>query len=152
MKTVAIEIRGKIESLINSMGYEFVGCEWHQSGRRVVLRIYIDSSTGVTLGDCSRVSHQVGAMLDVEDPSQGQYLLEISSPGIDRPLFEMAHYEKQIGQRIKLTLSMPIQKRRRWIGMLVRIENEQIHLLVDAEEIVIPFSNIEKANVIAGIH
>lgn len=152
MKQAAATLRDRIATLIQAMGYEFIGCEWTQQNRSKILRIYIDKDQGITLENCSHVSRQVGAMLDVDEPLLGEYSLEISSPGIDRPLFEIAHYQKQIGQRIKLRLRTPIDGKRNLVGTLSRIEGEQIYLLVNAMEIVIPFSTIEKANVIADIH
>lgn len=151
MKEVATILNDRFKSVVNSMGYEFVGCEWQQQGRHAVLRVYIDSQSGITLTDCSRVSHQLSAMLDVEGLIERQYLLEVSSPGIDRPLFEIAHYQKQVGQRVKIRVKTPMENRRNWVGTLMRVDDEQIHLLVSAVEIVIPFSNIERANVIADI-
>ena len=82
MKEVESTLRDRVASVVNAMGYEFVGCELQRQGRGSVLRIYIDSEKGITLDDCSKVSRQVSAMLDVEDPIQGHYTLEISSPGI----------------------------------------------------------------------
>ena len=151
MKNVATALSDRLKSLVSAMGYEFVGGELEGHGRGGVLRLYIDSEMGVTLDDCSRVSYQVSAMLDVEDPIQGHYTLEVSSPGLDRPLFEITHYQKQIGNRIKLRLCAPVQNRRKFVGVLMRVDGNDIHLLVDAEELVLPFSTIEKANVIADI-
>lgn len=152
MKEVAMTVQERIGSLVSAMGYEFVGSEWTQQDRNKILRIYIDTEQGVTVSDCTQVSRQISAMLDVDEPLQGKYMLEVSSPGLDRPLFEIAQYEKQVGKRIKLRLRTPLQSRRSWTGTLLRIEGEQIYLLVDAAEIVIPFSTIEKANVVADIH
>jgi ribosome maturation factor RimP len=90
-------------------------------------------------------------MLDVEDPIKEQYTLEISSPGLDRPLFEIAQYQRFLGSRIKVRLHTPLDDRRNFIGFLLRIEESNIHLLVDQEEIVVPFSNIAKAKVIADV-
>jgi ribosome maturation factor RimP len=147
-----VSLRDQLASLISSMGYEFVGMELQRQGRkRSLLRIFIDTDKGVTLDDCTAVSRQVSAMLDVEDPIQGEYSLEISSPGIDRPLFELAHYQKQIGERVKVRLSSRLTERRNIVGVLLRVEGENIHLLVGQEELVIPFSTIEKAKVIADI-
>lgn len=151
MKDIDPALRKRIDSLITSMGYEFVGIEWRQQDRHVVLRIYIDKPAGVTLDDCTKVSRQVGAMLDVDGSIQGRYVLELSSPGIDRPLFEIGQYRKQIGQRIKLNLRVAIQDRRNWVGVLLRVEEDQIDLLVEGVEIKIPFYNIEKGNVIGNI-
>jgi ribosome maturation factor RimP len=148
MKNVATTLSERLKSLVNAMGYEFVGCELQGQSRHAVLRIYIDTDKGVTLTDCSKISQQVSAMLDVEDPIQGQYSLEVSSPGLNRPLFELAHYQKQIGKRIKVRACANIHKRRNFAGVLVRVEGNDIHLLVDGEEIVLPFADIEKANVI----
>jgi ribosome maturation factor RimP len=114
-----------------------------------VLRVYIDSEEGITLDDCSNVSYQVSAMLDVDDPIDGYYNLEISSPGLDRPLFELAQYRKFIGNRIKVRMHSPVNNQRNFVGVLQQVDETDIHLLVDAEEVVLPFSGIEKAKVIA---
>ena len=152
MTKPAHTLREQLEPLVNSMGYEYVGSELQRQGRGSVLRIYIDSSQGITLTDCTRVSRQVSAMLDVEDPIQGQYSLEISSPGLNRPLFEIAHYQKQIGQRIKVRLYAPIDNRRNFVGTLLRVDGDKIHLLSDSsEEVVLSFSDIEKGNIIADV-
>lgn len=151
MTKIDSTLHDRLAAVVSAMGYEFVGGELEGHGRAGVLRLYIDSQNGVTLDDCSRVSYQVSAMLDVEEPIQGHYTLEVSSPGLDRPLFEMAHYQEQIGNRIKLRVCAPIQNRRKFVGVLLRVDENDIHLLVDEEELVLPFSTIEKANVIADI-
>jgi ribosome maturation factor RimP len=144
---IASTLSHQLSSIVTAMGYEFVGA--HMQGG--VLRLFIDKEKGVGLTDCSYVSRQVSAMLDVEDPIQGRYVLEVSSPGLDRPLFEITHYEKQLGLRIKVQMQAPINHRRKFAGVLLRIVDNDIHLLVDEEEVVLPFSEIEKANVIADI-
>ena len=152
MSKAEISLRDRLASLVSSMGYEFVGMELQrQSRKRSLLRIYIDSEKGITLEDCTTVSRQVSAMLDVDDPIQGEYSLEISSPGLDRPLFELAHYEKQIGNRIKVRVSSAVMSRRNFVGVLLRVEGDNIHLLVEQDEITLPFSTIEKAKVVADI-
>ena len=151
MGKVAETLRDSLASIVEGLNYEFVGCEIQGQGRHAVLRIYIDSENGITIDDCSKVSYQVSAMLDVEDPVRGQHALEISSPGIDRPLFELSHFEKFIGNRVKVRVCAPIHNRKKFDGVLLRVEGDEIHLLVDAEEIVLPFSDIERANVIADI-
>jgi ribosome maturation factor RimP len=151
MKYVETSLRDRLASLVEGMGYEFVGNELKSQGRSSVLRVFIDTPKGVTIDDCTAVSRQVSAMLDVEDPISGQYSLEISSPGLNRPLFEIGHYQNYVGKRIKLRMHNPIDGKRNFVGFLVRVENTDIHLLVDEEEVVLPFSAIEKANVIADI-
>jgi ribosome maturation factor RimP len=89
--------------------------------------------------------------LDVEDPIRGNYSLEVSSPGVDRPLFEITHYQKQVGMRLKVRTYTPIQNQRNFVGVLLRVEGNDIYLLVGTEERILPFSDIEKANVVADI-
>lgn len=154
MKETGTTLDERLAALVRGMGYEFVGYELLRQGRHSVLRIYIDTDKtekGVTLDDCARVSHQVSAMLDVEDPIQGQYTLEVSSPGLNRPLFELAHYQRFVGQQVKVRLRAPIDERRNYVGVILKVEGDDIHLLVDAEEVVLPFQRIEKANIIADI-
>lgn len=151
MKDVESTLQDRLASLVAAMGYEFVGCEFHRRSKNSLLRIYIDNENGVTVDDCSKVSYQVSAMLDVEDPIQGHYSLEISSPGVDRPLFEIAHYRKYVGHRIKVRLYNPIQGRRNFVGMLLRAEEADIYLSVDGQEVDIPFASIEKGKLVADI-
>jgi ribosome maturation factor RimP len=151
MSNVEMTLQDRLASLVTAMGYEFVGSEWRRQNQGSLLRIYIDKEDGIMMDDCSKVSRQISAMLDVEDPIQGRYTLEVSSPGLDRPLFEIAHYQKFVGNRVKLRLHTPLNSRRNFVGDLVRVEAMNIHLMVESVEIVVPFSSIEKANVIADI-
>jgi ribosome maturation factor RimP len=153
MKKIEPKLYEQLATLISSMGFELLGCELPQ-GREKVFRIYIDSPRGITVDDCSTVSYQVSAMLDVLDPIEGRYRLEISSPGIDRPLFAIKHYQKYIGSRVKIRLYTPVNQRRQYKGILQRVVGEDIYLLVNGldEEVRLPFSAIEKANLIGDWH
>jgi ribosome maturation factor RimP len=153
MKKLNTTLNDKLQNLLDSMGYEFVGGENVSQGQYSVLRVYIDSAKGVTIDDCTQVSRQLGAMLDVEGPMQGRYNLEVSSPGIDRPLFTLAHFEQQAGKTIKVKLSVPVNKRRQYKGLLAKVENGQIYLLEEGlpQAVQIPFSAIDKANVVGEI-
>lgn len=148
MKERDYTLRDRLATLIEAMGYEFVGCELQKQNRHSMLRIFVDTENGVTVDDCTKVSRQVSAMLDVEDPIEGKYTLEVSSPGLDRPLFEIAHYRKFVGSQIKVRLYAPIEGRRNFVGVLLRVEEANISLLVEQTELVLPFSNIEKAKLI----
>ena len=150
MSRIDPELHERLVTLIGSMGYEFVGAEQLPQGRQMLFRIYIDGPTGVTVDDCSKVSHQISAMLDVDDPFHVRYTLEVSSPGIDRPLFELGHYRKYIGKQIKLKLRLPIEGRRQYKGILQQVDGDDICLMVsDTEQsLKIAFSNIEKANLV----
>jgi ribosome maturation factor RimP len=144
-------LRDQLANLIEGLGYEFVGCELNQSRQGGLLRIYLDKENGVTIDDCTLVSRQVSAMLDVEDPIQGKYTLEVSSPGLDRPLFEMKHYQKYVGSQVKVRLYAPLEGRRNFVGVLLRVEEGKVVVLVDSTEFTLPFSNIEKAKLVADI-
>ncbi len=152
MRKMNPAIEDKLAALVSTLGYEFLGYEYGQANRRAVFRLYIDRPGGISTQDCSRVSYQVGAMFDVENPVEGQYVLEVSSPGLNRPLFARAQYEKQLGQRIKVRLYAPLLQRKNFAGVLKRVEEGQICLLLEeGNEVLLPFSDIEKANVIADI-
>ena len=143
----------RLKILIKTLGFELWGYELFSQGGQSIFRIYIDGNKGVTVDDCSLVSQQVSAMLDVEDPIQGRYALEVSSPGIDRPLFEMEQFNKYIGSQVKIRLAVPLNQKRQYRGVLKRVEGENIYLLdLSKQEIMLPFSYIEKANVIGDIH
>lgn len=153
MKKIDPQLQEKMGKIISNLGYELLGCELLSAGRRSVLRIYIDSPKGVDVEDCSIVSHQVSAMLDVEDPFQGKYTLEVSSPGVDRPLFEKEHYKKYIGSQIKVKLHVAINNRKQYKGILQNVDDEAIYIAVEGlEQIKLPFAMIDKANLIGNVH
>ena len=154
MRKIDPELHERLSVLISSMGCELIGCEVLALGGRKMFRLYIDKSGGVSADDCSRVSHQVSALMDVEDPFQNRYVLEVSSPGIDRPLFELKHFEQFVGSEVKMRLYAPIAKRKQYKGVLTRVVGEDVYLAVEGlqQEVVIPFSAIERANVIGKVH
>ena len=117
--------------------------------RFMTVRLFVDKEGGVTVDDCADVSRQVSAILDVEDPIADKYNLEVSSPGLDRPLFTLPQFERYIGQDIAVNLRIPVMERRKWQGKLERIENDMVTLIVDGQEQVLVFGNIQKANVVA---
>lgn len=137
-----------LQPLVEELGYEFVGLENSSNPKNAVLRIYIDSDNGIDLDDCTRVSREVAALLDVEDPISGHYNLEISSPGLDRPLFTPSHFEQFAGEMVKVTLFAPEEGRRKFSGRIVGAQDEEIQLIVDDTEIVLSFGNIAKAKLV----
>ena len=106
-------------------------------------------SVGVGVDDCADVSRQVSAILDVEDPIADKYNLEVSSPGLDRPLFTLEQFQRYVGEDIAVHLRIPVLDRRKWQGKLEKIENDMLTLIVDGQEQVLIFGNIQKANVIS---
>jgi len=148
MRRIPQNIQALIEPIVVALGYEFVGIEYLIQGKHSLLRVYIDSDKGITLDDCTQVSHQVSGLLDVEDVIKGQFNLEVSSPGSDRPLFTLAHFQKYIGNEIKIRLSMSVENRRKFIGRLCAVNEKDVVFNVDDTEIRINFDNIEKANLV----
>jgi len=138
-------ITAPVEGL--GLGYELVGIEFIQS-RQSVLRIYIDHEEGVTVDSCADVSKEVSLVLDVEDPITVPYNLEISSPGLDRPLFTARHYAQFIGEKVNLMLRMAIQNQRKWQGIIKSVDGESIIVAVNQKDEVFALSNIQKANLV----
>lgn len=140
-----------IEPVVKALGCELWGLEYHASGRRRgSLRIYIEKPDGVGLSDCEKVSRQVSSVLDVEDPIQGEYTLEVSSPGLDRPLYTLEQFAQYIGEQVKVRLRAPFDGRRQYKGQLTGLEDDEIKVLVDDHEYLLPIESIDKANVVPG--
>jgi ribosome maturation factor RimP len=133
-----------LEPAVAAMGFELADIDAH-FGRRGLLRLYIDRQGGVTVDDCQRVSEQIGALLDVEDPLPGSYVLEVSSPGFDRRLRTLAHFERFTGENARVELKDPRDGRRKFTGRLVRVEGSDVLLEVDGELTRLPFSDIAVA-------
>jgi ribosome maturation factor RimP len=140
------ELEQLLSPTIQEMGYELWGCEYLAQGRHALLRIYIDKSDGVGIDDCQRVSRAVSALLDVEDPIPGNYQLEVSSPGIPRPLLSSWHYQRYIGQGVQIKTFKPVQGKRKWSGIIISASDQSLLLDVDNEHQELLFSNIARAN------
>ena len=149
MATLEQNLQEMLQGTVEDLGCELWGIECQRAGRFMTVRLFIDKEGGVTVDDCADVSRQVSAILDVEDPIADKYNLEVSSPGLDRPLFTLPQFERYIGQDIAVHLRIPVMERRKWQGKLERIENDMVTLIVDGQEQVLVFGNIQKANVVA---
>lgn len=135
---------------ISGLGYELWGVEYISQGKNSVLRLYIDSENGITVEDCRQVSHQVSGILDVEDPIKGQYSLEVSSPGLDRPLFTADHYARNLGAKVKVRLRQAVLGRRNFTAVIDSVKDDEICLVDETDEaIVVHVSDIDKANLVA---
>ncbi|WP_019612987.1 ribosome maturation factor RimP [Psychromonas ossibalaenae] len=133
---------------VEDLGYELVGIEYIRAGKHSTLRVYIDQEAGILVDDCAAVSREISALMDVEDPITNEYTLEVSSPGLERPLFSAEQYAEFIGAEVKVQLRMPIQNRRRWKGVIASVEGEIICVNVDGTEERFALSNIQKANIV----
>jgi len=139
-----------LEPPIEALGFELVDVEFAREGRGGVLRIFIDrraedSAAGVTVDDCARVSHAVSEVLEINDPIKGHYTLEVSSPGFDRILRTRAHFERFAGERIIAELKLPMDGRRRFIGLLKSVSSDTIVVEVDGKAYALPLDRIQKA-------
>jgi ribosome maturation factor RimP len=133
-----------LEPILTAMGFELADLDAHV-GRRGLLRLYIDRPGGVTVDDCQRVSEQVGAWLDVEDPLPGSYVLEVSSPGFDRRLRTAAHFERFGGEQARIELRDARDGRRKFVGTLAGVEGGEVVLEVDGEQVRLLLSDIAVA-------
>lgn len=130
-----------------ALGYELWGIEYLSQGKDSVLRIFIDSDKGITVDDCAKVSHQISGILDVEDPIQGEYTLELSSPGLDRQLFYLPQYENYIGYKVHIRLAVAENNRRKFAGILTGVKNGIVEVEVDGRVYELDYSNIIKAKI-----
>lgn len=137
-----------LEPVVTAMGCELWGIEYITGGHRHILRIFIDREEGVQLEDCERVSRQVGSVLDVEDPISSEYTLEVSSPGMDRPLYTLDQFRRYSGETVRLRLRSPYEGRRKFTGLLVGTEGDDVVIRCEAEEYLFPVESIDKANVV----
>jgi ribosome maturation factor RimP len=137
-----------VKPLVEDLGYEFVGLEYNSNPKNSVLRIYIDHENGVGIDDCETVSREVAALLDVNDPIKGHYNLEISSPGLDRPLFTPAHYRQFTGNEVQINLFAPQDGRRRFSGPILGADENGVRVEQDGSEVTLDFGNIAKAKLV----
>jgi len=139
---------------VESLGLELLGIEYLPASGSATLRLYIDvqeaerATRHVNIDDCESVSREVSAQLDVEDPITGNYTLEVSSPGVDRPLFSLAHYARFLGESAKVVMKLPQDGRRRLQGVISRIEGGDIVFTVDGAELKVTFDNIDKGRLV----
>jgi ribosome maturation factor RimP len=145
----AEEIRDMLAPTVEALGFELLGVEYAPSTGNSLLRLYIEvPDRPVGVEDCEAVSREVSALLDVEDPIPGEYNLEVSSPGIDRPLFGAAQFARFVGEQAKLALRIPQDGRRRLQGRIARVEGGTVFIAEEKAEYAVAEANIEKARLV----
>ena len=138
-----------LQPVVEALNCELWGIDLQTGGKTKMLRIFIDrDEVGVGIDDCERVSRQASAILDVEDVIAGEYILEVSSPGMDRPLYELDHYARYLGEEISLRLRFPYEGRRNFKGLLKAVEGDEVVVVVTDNEFLFPVEGIEKANLV----
>ena len=144
----ARELTELLEPTVERLGYELSDLEVRLGGRGAVLRVFIDHPDGIGLDDCEKVSLAVSALLDVEDPLPGQYNLEVSSPGLDRKLTKVEHFQRFAGETVKVQMRFPVAGRKRFRGTLVSSTDDNIVIEVDGEPHSLPLATIDTARLV----
>lgn len=148
MAQASAQLQAIIEPAVSALGFELIGIEHLAQGRHSLLRIYIDHEDGIDVENCAEVSRQVSGVLDVEDPISGEFTLEVSSPGLDRPLFSEAHFLRYSGSLADIRTRAPLDGRRRFKGRMNGVADGKVLIEVDGVEYAVPLDGIEKANLI----
>ncbi len=149
-QSIEEQVRRICEDPVHAAGFELLLVEWtHQQGR-ALLRLYLDRPSGdVTIGDCTQVARLLGPILDAHDPIPGAFSLEVSSPGLDRPLVRIEHFERFVGREVKVRLKpRPEGGRRNWKGRILRVDGDAVVLLVDGQEQTLRIVDMERANLV----
>jgi len=146
--SITVKLREALIPAIEGLGYNLWGIEFISNGRSNLLRIYIDSAAGISIDDCEKASRQIAAILDVEDFIVSKYILEVSSPGLDRPLFEPSQFVENIGKQVKIKLSRAFDGRRNFQGVLQNVVDGELFLMVDNTEYILPLELVDRANVV----
>ena len=145
------ELAKLLEPTVERLGYELADLEVRLGSKGGMVRIFIDKPDGIDLDDCEKVSLAVSALLDVEDPVPGNYNLEVSSPGLDRKLTKVEHFQRFEGETVKVQMRFPIEGRRRFRGTLVSSDDENIVVDVDGESHSLPLKTIDTARLVPDV-
>ncbi|KPK36219.1 MAG: hypothetical protein AMK70_03115 [Nitrospira bacterium SG8_35_1] len=146
LNDLIMKVTDLIEPVIESLGIELDELEFKRMKGKALLRVFIDREGGVTIDDCERVSREIEAVLDVEDPIPYSYVLEVSSPGLDRPLRKPEDFRKYSGSRARVITIDPIEKQNFFVGQIVEAGDSDIRILLQKDRtITIPYENISKA-------
>jgi len=148
MKQAPEHLSELIEPIVEGLGYECVGIDYNPHPKHGLLRIYIDSDNGILVEDCSKVSHQISGVLDVEDPIPGNYQLEVSSPGEDRPFFKISQFERFIGNTVLVNLFKAIAGRRKITGVIKQVDGDVVTLQEGDQVFEVPFAAMSKARMV----
>ena len=132
------QLQALLAPVVTGLGFECWGIEFVSQGTHSVLRVYIDKEGGILVDDCAEVSRQVSSVLDVEDPISSEYTLEVSSPGMERPLFTLEQFASHAGEQVKIKLRSPFEGRRNFQGLLRGVEEQDVVVQVDDQEFVLP--------------
>jgi ribosome maturation factor RimP len=147
-QSIVKQVESLVEPILEQMGYELVDVEYVSSYGRWVLRLFVDKEGGVTIGDCAHISEELGDLIDVKEFIRHDYNLEVSSPGLDRPLRKEKDLSRALGKKIKVRMAVPLEGRRNFTGILLRYGEGILSLDVDGQEVSLSWPGVAKANLI----
>ncbi len=147
-QSIVKQVESLVEPILEEMGYELVDVDYVSSYGRWILRLFVDKEGGVTIGDCARISEELGDLIDVKEFIRHEYNLEVSSPGLDRPLRKEKDLSRALGKRIKVRLAIPLEGRRNFTGVLLQYGDGILHLEVDGQKVALSWPDVAKANLI----
>jgi len=142
------ELSQLIEPILDEMGVELVDIEYLSYHGRWIVRIYVDKEGGITVDDCARVSREIDEIIDIKDIIHHAYVLEVSSPGLNRPLKKEKDFQRAVGKKIKARISVPLKGRRHFIGYLKDFRNDTLYLEVENNLVSLSRQDVDKANLV----
>lgn len=142
------ELERILVPLISGLGYQFVGLRVTPQGRRSLVQLYVDKPGGITIDDCERVSRQVDAVMTVKESIQGEYILEVSSPGLDRLLFTIEQFREQIGKQVSIRMMVPVEGRRNFKGILEEVLEDNLKIRMEKDTVQLTFADIAEARLV----
>ena len=148
MATITERLTEMLAPAVEALEFELVGVEFIRAGKHSTLRVYIDHEDGISVDDCAQVSYQVSAVLDVEDPINTEYNLEVSSPGLDRPLFTAAQYAQFAGDSAQVTLNVPVSGKRKFTGVIKQVAGNVVSFEVGNDTLDVDIATIKRANIV----
>ncbi|MFO7739027.1 MAG: ribosome maturation factor RimP [Desulfatiglandaceae bacterium] len=147
-ESVKREVSRLIEPILADMGFELVYVEYLSEHGRWVLRIYVDEEGGITLEDCARVSREIGNVIDVKEIVPHEYVLEVSSPGLNRPLVREKDFNQAVGKKVKLQMINAVDERRNFTGYLKAFKDGTLHIQLSDKLVLLPRRDVKKANLV----
>ena len=148
LTTVTKQVSDLIEPILDELGFELIDIEYLSDRGRWVLRLYIDREGGVTIDDCAKVSYELGDLIDIKNVIEHEYVLEVSSPGLSRPLKKEADFIRVIGKKIKVRTKTPLEGQRNFMGVLKDFKEHELYIQPEGQLITVAWSDIEKANLV----
>lgn len=146
--SITEQVADLVEPALEDMDFELVDVEYSSWYGKWVLRLYIDKEEGVTLGDCARISREIGDLIDVKEIIIQKYVLEVSSPGLDRPLKKEKDLERAIGKKIKVKTVATLKGRRNYTGFLRNFQEGILYMELESGPIELPWREVDKANLV----